>query len=115
MCTGVESIDLLSSKDYPGQNRGFAFVEFYNHACAQLARNVLSAPTYTCGQSSSCLLPSLLAALASALACLLGPQCCPETLGCNGARVLLRDLDMFDIVQDGRPHAERGICRAQRE
>ena len=44
---GVESIDLLSSKDYPGQNRGFAFVEFYNHACAQLAKNALSAPTYT--------------------------------------------------------------------
>ncbi|CAL8471852.1 g11394 [Coccomyxa elongata] len=46
---GVEAIDLLSSKDYPGQNRGFAFVEFYNHACAQLAKNTLSAPTYTMG------------------------------------------------------------------
>lgn len=48
---GVEAIDLLSSKDYPGQNRGFAFVEFYNHACAQLAKNTLSAPTYTYAQS----------------------------------------------------------------
>ena len=36
------------SKEYPGNNRGFAFIEFYNHACAQLAKNALSAPTYTC-------------------------------------------------------------------
>lgn len=36
------------SKDFPGQNRGFAFVEFYNHACTQAAKNALSAPTYTC-------------------------------------------------------------------
>ena len=34
------------SKDFPGQNRGFAFVEFYNHACAQAAKNALSAPDY---------------------------------------------------------------------
>ena len=45
---GVEVIELLMSKEYPGQNRGFSFIEFYNHACAQLAKNVLSAPTYTC-------------------------------------------------------------------
>ena len=37
-------IELLLSKEYPGQNRGFAFVEFYNHACAQAAKNTLSAP-----------------------------------------------------------------------
>ena len=46
-CSGVELIELLLSKEYTGQNRGFAFVEFYNHACAQHAKNVLSAPTYT--------------------------------------------------------------------
>ncbi|KAK9905524.1 hypothetical protein WJX75_001554 [Coccomyxa subellipsoidea] len=46
---GVEVIELLMSKEYPGQNRGFSFIEFYNHACAQLAKNVLSAPTYTMG------------------------------------------------------------------
>ncbi|EIE23761.1 RNA-binding domain-containing protein [Coccomyxa subellipsoidea C-169] len=44
---GVEVIELLMSKEYPGNNRGFAFIEFYNHACAQLAKNALSAPTYT--------------------------------------------------------------------
>ena len=48
--TGVEAVELLMSKDFPGQNRGFAFVEFYNHACAQAAKNALSAPTYTCAQ-----------------------------------------------------------------
>lgn len=42
----MESVDLLMSKDFPGQNRGFAFVEFYNHACAQAAKNALSAPDY---------------------------------------------------------------------
>ena len=52
------------SKDFPGQNRGFAFVEFYNHACAQAAKNALSAPTYTCAQ-----LPVLCGHLAL---CLLG-------------------------------------------
>ncbi|CAL5220907.1 g3002 [Coccomyxa viridis] len=46
---GVDAVELLMSKDFPGQNRGFAFVEFYNHACAQAAKNALSAPTYTMG------------------------------------------------------------------
>ena len=44
---GVEAVDILMSKDFPGQNRGFAFVEFYNHACALAAKNALSAPGYT--------------------------------------------------------------------
>ena len=44
---GVEVVDILMSKDFPGQNRGFAFVEFYNHACALAAKNALSAPGYT--------------------------------------------------------------------
>ncbi|CAK0783223.1 hypothetical protein CVIRNUC_006422 [Coccomyxa viridis] len=46
---GVEAVDILMSKDFPGQNRGFAFVEFYNHACALAAKNALSAPGYTMG------------------------------------------------------------------
>jgi heterogeneous nuclear ribonucleoprotein R len=46
----VELIELLMSKEYPGQNRGFAFVEFHNHACAQAAKNTLSAPTYMCAR-----------------------------------------------------------------
>ena len=46
VAAGVEGIDLLMSKDFPGQNRGFAFVAFYNHACANAAKNTLSAPTF---------------------------------------------------------------------
>ncbi len=34
------------SKEVPGQNRGFGFVEFYNHTCANAAKGVLSAPSY---------------------------------------------------------------------
>lgn len=34
------------SKEVPGQNRGFGFLEFYNHTCANAAKGVLSAPTY---------------------------------------------------------------------
>ena len=47
------------SKDFPGQNRGFAFVEFYNHACAQAAKNALSAPTYTCAQLPEVIEPAM--------------------------------------------------------
>jgi len=42
----VEHIELLMSKEVPGQNRGFGFVEFYNHTCANAAKGVLSAPSY---------------------------------------------------------------------
>lgn len=47
---GVEAVDLLMSKDFPGQNRGFAFVAFYNHACANAAKNTLGAPGYRMGE-----------------------------------------------------------------
>eukprot|EP00884_Botryococcus_braunii_P004126 jgi/Botrbrau1/13714/Bobra.250_2s0011.1 len=43
---GLELVELLLSKEFPGQNRGFAFLEFYNHACAEQAKNVLSAPSF---------------------------------------------------------------------
>lgn len=36
------------SKEVPGQNRGFGFLEFYNHTCANAAKGVLSAPSYKC-------------------------------------------------------------------
>ena len=50
MCvTGLESVELLMSKEIPGQNRGFCFLEFYNHACAQHAKAALSPPNFQCG------------------------------------------------------------------
>lgn len=47
--TGLESVELLMSKEIPGQNRGFCFLEFYNHACAQHAKAALSPPNFQCG------------------------------------------------------------------
>ncbi|KAK9837452.1 hypothetical protein WJX81_003692 [Elliptochloris bilobata] len=43
---GLEHVELLMSKEVPGQNRGFGFLEFYNHTCANAAKGVLSAPSY---------------------------------------------------------------------
>ena len=37
------------SKDFDGQNRGFGFANFYNHAAATHAKKVLSAPNFKCG------------------------------------------------------------------
>lgn len=35
---GVELVELMMDKDNPTVNRGFAFVSFYNYACADEAR-----------------------------------------------------------------------------
>ena len=43
---GLEGVELLMSKDWPGQNRGFCFLTFYNHACAQAAKAALSPPNF---------------------------------------------------------------------
>lgn len=40
--------ELLMSKDFDGQNRGFGFAIFYNHAAANHAKKVLSAPNFKC-------------------------------------------------------------------
>jgi len=45
---GFQSLELVKSKEMPGQNRGFCFVEFLNSACAAHAKNALSPPGYTC-------------------------------------------------------------------
>ena len=44
------SLELVMNKDVPGQNRGFAFVDFYNTACANHAKAVLG-PPYMCAPS----------------------------------------------------------------
>jgi heterogeneous nuclear ribonucleoprotein R len=36
----------------PGRNRGFAFVEYYNHACAEHARRVMSKPSFRLGSNA---------------------------------------------------------------
>lgn len=35
---GVELVELMMDKDNPTLNRGFAFISFYNYACADEAR-----------------------------------------------------------------------------
>ncbi|KAL6004278.1 Heteroproteinous nuclear ribonucleoprotein Q [Asimina triloba] len=43
---GVENIELLKDPQNPSRNRGFAFVEYYNHACAEYARKNMSSPNF---------------------------------------------------------------------
>ncbi len=46
--SGLEKVDMVRSKDplHPEQNRGFAFLEFYNASCAALAKTTLSQPDF---------------------------------------------------------------------
>ncbi|XP_058086819.1 heterogeneous nuclear ribonucleoprotein Q-like isoform X2 [Magnolia sinica] len=43
---GVENIELLKDPQNPSRNRGFAFVEYYNHACAEYARKNMSSTKF---------------------------------------------------------------------
>jgi RNA recognition motif-containing protein len=42
------NIEMLFAQDQhdPNRNRGFLFVEYYNHACADYARQKLSSPNF---------------------------------------------------------------------
>ncbi|KAJ4774741.1 RNA-binding (RRM/RBD/RNP motifs) family protein [Rhynchospora pubera] len=41
-CPGVDSIEFFKDQQDPSRNRGFLFIEFYNHACAEHSRQKLS-------------------------------------------------------------------------
>jgi heterogeneous nuclear ribonucleoprotein R len=43
---GVECIELLKDPNNSGKNRGFAFIEYYNHACAEYSRQKMSNPKF---------------------------------------------------------------------
>lgn len=43
---GVETIDLVKDPQNPSRNRGFAFIEYYNNACADYARQKMSDPQF---------------------------------------------------------------------
>eukprot|EP01018_Ginkgo_biloba_P013295 Gb_21901 [translate_table: standard] len=43
---GIQSVELLKDPHNEGRNRGFAFVEYYNHACAENARQNMSNPNF---------------------------------------------------------------------
>lgn len=46
---GIESVDLPKDLQNSNRNRGFAFVEYHNHACADKARRNLSLPGFKLG------------------------------------------------------------------
>ena len=46
MSAGLESMDLVMSKEVEGQSRGFAFLTFYNHECAAAAKDILTKPSF---------------------------------------------------------------------
>ncbi|XXG68074.1 hypothetical protein AAC387_Pa06g1251 [Persea americana] len=43
---GAENIELFKDPQIPSRNRGFAFVEYYNHACADYAKQKMSSPQF---------------------------------------------------------------------
>lgn len=43
---GVTSVDLMKDPQNSNRNRGFAFIEYYNHACAEYSRKKMSIPKF---------------------------------------------------------------------
>lgn len=43
---GVHNIEMFKDPQNPSRNRGFLFVEYYNHACADYARQKMSSPNF---------------------------------------------------------------------
>ncbi|XP_020114759.1 heterogeneous nuclear ribonucleoprotein Q isoform X2 [Ananas comosus] len=43
---GVENVEIFKDLQDPNRNRGFLFVEYYNHACADYARLKMSSPDF---------------------------------------------------------------------
>ncbi|XP_008777549.1 heterogeneous nuclear ribonucleoprotein Q-like isoform X1 [Phoenix dactylifera] len=43
---GVQNIEMFKDPQNPSRNRGFLFVEYYNHACADYARQKMSSPNF---------------------------------------------------------------------
>lgn len=49
---GIESIELLSEPQDPARNRGFAFVDYYNHACAENAKKNMTTQIFKLGSNA---------------------------------------------------------------
>ncbi|CAN1772145.1 Heterogeneous nuclear ribonucleoprotein Q [Linum perenne] len=49
---GVISVDMLKDPQNPSRNRGFAFIEYYNHACAEYSRKEMSNPEFKLDENS---------------------------------------------------------------
>ncbi|XP_057448293.1 heterogeneous nuclear ribonucleoprotein Q-like isoform X2 [Lotus japonicus] len=49
---GVESIELIKDPQNPSKNRGFAFVLYYNNACADYSRQKMPSSSFNlCGNT----------------------------------------------------------------
>ncbi|GMH30140.1 hypothetical protein Nepgr_031983 [Nepenthes gracilis] len=49
---GIMSIELLKDPLNSNRNRGFAFIEYYNHACAEYSRQKMSTPRFKLGDNA---------------------------------------------------------------
>ncbi|KAJ8754791.1 hypothetical protein K2173_012180 [Erythroxylum novogranatense] len=49
---GVISLDLLKDPQNSSRNRGFAFIEYYNHACAEYSKKKMSTPDFKLDDNS---------------------------------------------------------------
>ncbi|KAL8158834.1 hypothetical protein V2J09_000371, partial [Rumex salicifolius] len=49
---GVTTIEFLKDPQNPSRNRGFSFVEYYNHACAEYSRQKMSSPNFKLANNS---------------------------------------------------------------
>ncbi|WOK99167.1 heterogeneous nuclear ribonucleoprotein R [Canna indica] len=43
---GVNKVELMKDPQNSSRNRGYAFIEYYNHACAEYSRNKMSSPKF---------------------------------------------------------------------
>ncbi|KAJ0985529.1 hypothetical protein J5N97_003885 [Dioscorea zingiberensis] len=43
---GVNKVDLMKDPQNSSRNRGYAFIEYYNHACAEYSRKKMSTPKF---------------------------------------------------------------------
>ncbi|CAL9203914.1 unnamed protein product [Musa hybrid cultivar] len=43
---GIIKVELLKDPQNSSRNRGYAFIEYYNHACAEYSRNKMSSPKF---------------------------------------------------------------------
>ncbi|KAI9074422.1 hypothetical protein K1719_043616 [Acacia pycnantha] len=49
---GVSTVELVKDMKHPTNNRGFAFVNYYNHACAEYSRKKMMDPKFKLGDNA---------------------------------------------------------------
>ncbi|KAH1225217.1 Heterogeneous nuclear ribonucleoprotein Q [Glycine max] len=49
---GVTGVELVKDMKNTNNNRGFAFIDYYNHACAEYSRQKMMSPTFKLGENA---------------------------------------------------------------